>query len=145
MHHLEAGIRQQQGVGVRQADIFRRQDAQAPGDEEGILAPLEHPGQVIHRRVGIGAAHALDEGRYDIVMHLAAFVVDGHILLQALRDMLVVDDDGGAAGRGVHHDLQDIQQLAGVAGAETEERVGFLDGDLLVFQEGVRLDSSIKK
>ena len=78
-------------------------------------------------------------------MHLAAFVVDGDIFLQALRDVFVVDDDGGAAGRGVHHDLQDIQQLAGVAGAETEERVGFIDPNLFVLQEDVRLDGSIQK
>ena len=53
VHDLEAGVGQQQSVGIGQADVLGRQDAQAPGDEKRVLATGEHAGQPIDRRIRV--------------------------------------------------------------------------------------------
>ena len=143
--HLEAGVRQQERVRIRQAHVLGGRQAQPAGDEEGILAAFDHPGQVVDGRVRVRPADALDEGRDDVVVHLPVLVVDGHVLLDALRDRLVVDDDGGAVREGVHHDLQDVQQLAGVAAAVAHQGLGLHDLDVLVLQEDVLLQCPVQK
>jgi hypothetical protein len=46
----------EKGSGVGVADVLGRENDHAPGDEARVLARLEHDGQVVERRVGIGAA-----------------------------------------------------------------------------------------
>ena len=142
----EGRVRQQQGVGIRQADILGGEDAEPPGDEEGILAAVQHARHPVNRRIGIGPAHALDKGGNDVVMHLAALVIDGHILLQALRDRAVVNDDGIALAQlGIDHDLQDIQQFAGISAAVAEERLRLPDLDLALLQHLILAQRAVEE
>ncbi|CAM5285531.1 hypothetical protein LSPH24S_07702 [Lysinibacillus sphaericus] len=64
-----------QGVGVGQADVLAGGDHQAPGDEAGVLACLDHPGQVVQGGVDVGAADGLDQGAGDVVVLVAVAVV----------------------------------------------------------------------
>ena len=91
---VKRGVGQQQGIGVGQADVLGCKDAQPPGDELGVLAASDEPCQPIDGRIGVAAAYALDEGRDDIVVHLAALVKRERVLLQAVGDDIVVDDHG---------------------------------------------------
>ena len=43
--------------------------------KRGILARLDHPGQVVQRRVDVAAAHRLDERAGDVVVLIAVAVV----------------------------------------------------------------------
>ena len=45
-----------------EADIFRRQDAQPPSDEEWIGAAFDHACQPVERSAWVGIAHRLDQG-----------------------------------------------------------------------------------
>ena len=47
-----------------------------PGDEPRVLAALQHPRQPVDRRIGVAAAHALDEGGDGVVVGVAGAVVD---------------------------------------------------------------------
>ena len=62
---------------VGQADVLAGQDHQPAGDEARVLAGLDHPGQVVQRRVDVGAADRLDE-RADHVVVLVALPVVAH-------------------------------------------------------------------
>ena len=93
MHGVEAGICQQQRIGIGQPDILRGQNYQPSSDESRLLATRQHTGQVVDRRIGIATSHRLDEGRDHVVVLLAIFVVEGDVLLQAVGYGLVVDHD----------------------------------------------------
>ena len=81
-----------------------------------------------------------------IVKHLAALVVDGHVLLQALRHRPVVDDRRlGLAELRIYHDLQDIQHLAGIAAAVAEERVRLMDLDLALLEDHVLGERAVQQ
>ena len=56
---------------VGQPDVLGRRDHQPPGDEPGVLARLEHPGQPVEAGVGVRAPDALDEGADDVVVLVA--------------------------------------------------------------------------
>ena len=61
---------------VGHADVLAGQDDEAPGDEAGVLARLEHAGQPVEAGVGVAAPDALDE-RADHVVVLVAAVAQG--------------------------------------------------------------------
>ena len=90
MYRLETGIRQQQSVGICQPDVFGGEYYQAAGNKLDIFASGYHTSQPIDRGIGVAPAYAFDESRYDVVMHLAVFVVSQRVLLQTVFDEFVV-------------------------------------------------------
>ena len=135
MHRVEAGVGQQQGVGIGQPDIFGGEDHQPPGDEARLLTAGQHPRQVVDGGVGVAAPDGLDEGRDDVVVLLAVLVVEGDVLLEAVLHVLV--GDRHLAVGGPHHDVENVEQLAGIAPREAEQRRGLLHLDLSFAQFGV--------
>ena len=123
MDYPEGGVGQQQRVRIGEPYVLGGEDAEAAGDEERVFPSFEHPGHPVHCCVGVGTAHALDEGGDDVVMHLAVLVVDCDVLLQALGHAAIVDDYGVAAELGVDHYLKYVEQLAGVAAALAQQRL----------------------
>ena len=91
-HRIEGRVGQEQGVGVGQANVFRGRNHEAARNELRVLAALDHACQPVESRVGVAAADALDEGRNDVVVHFALFVVGEGILLELERNGFVVDD-----------------------------------------------------
>ena len=71
MHGVLDGERHLERARIGVADVLGREDHHAPRDEQRVLAGLEHAHQVVERRVGIAAAHALDERGDDVVVLLA--------------------------------------------------------------------------
>ena len=109
LHHgVEGGIGQQQGVGIGQADILSGTDHQTAGDELRVFPTLYHACQPVERRVGVGTADALDEGRDDIIVHLPVLIVGQRILLQPIHHQLIGDNDF-IRYFSLDNQLQDIQ------------------------------------
>ena len=100
-------------VRVGEADVLRGEDHEAPGDEAGILAGVEHAGEPVQRRVRVRAADCLDEGRHDVVVLVIA-VTQG---AGGQRRLGVVQGDGGASvlGGQAGRDLERGEHVAGVA------------------------------
>jgi hypothetical protein len=65
----------------------RRHAHQAAGDEQRVLAALQHPRQPVERRVRIAAAHRLMQRRDQVVVLLAVLVVGRPALLQELAQL----------------------------------------------------------
>ena len=76
----------------------------------GILSAVKHSGEVIDGGVRIRSPDGFYEGGDDVVMHLAVFVVNGDILLDAFGHSFVVDHYlATLPGKRINHYLQDIQ------------------------------------
>ena len=76
---------------VGQPDVLAGEDHQPPGDEPRVLPRLDHPRQVVQRRVGVGAADRLDEGADDVVVLVALAVVAHRRLVDRGLGRLQVD------------------------------------------------------
>ena len=74
---LGAGVDHLDGVGVGHAHILAGEDQHAAEDEARRLAGIDHLGHPVHRRIGVAAAQALDEGA-DRVEVVVAFLVVEH-------------------------------------------------------------------
>ena len=92
-HRVEGGIGQQQRIGIRQTDIFRGTNHQSSGNKLRVFPTLDHAGEPIEGSIRIRTANALDEGRDDIIVHLAVFIVGQGILLQSLHHHLIGNND----------------------------------------------------
>jgi len=113
--------RDDQRLGVRQPHVLAREDDDAPRDEHWVLARVDHPHQPVERRVGIAAAHALDERADGVVMLVAGAVVQEAAPLQRLAH--VGERDLARPGGGVVGQLERVQRDPRVAVRHRDERV----------------------
>ena len=143
-HRIEGGIRQQQGVGIRQSHILARTDYHSAGNELRVFASFYHARHPIERRIGVAATDALDEGGDDVIVHIALLVVSKGILLKLFFYHLVGDDHLIRFCR-FHHQFQDIEELPGIAAAEPEHRRSFLQIDLLLREFHVLGDGTLQE
>ena len=108
---------------VGQADVLAGQDHQPAGDEARVLPGLDHPRQVVQRRVGVGAAHRLDERADHVVVLVALPVVadrgpvDGRLGGRRGRSA------SSPCGRGAGGRLEVGQRAAGVTTGEPHQVV----------------------
>ena len=91
-HRIEGCIRQQESIRIRQPHILARTDYQSPGDKLRIFAALYHTCHPIERRIRVTASNTLDEGRDDVIMHLALLIISQRILLQLFLYHLIGDN-----------------------------------------------------
>src|SRR5688572_23576859 len=87
------GGREDEGHGIREADIFGGADQDAARDEARVFASVDHFREPIKRRVWIAAAHRFDEGGDRVVMRVAVAVVNNRSFLDALFGGGEIDDD----------------------------------------------------
>jgi hypothetical protein len=104
-------------VGV--ADVLGGEHDHPPGDVLGVLAAGDHHRQPVDGGVGVGATQALDEGRDDVVVLVAAAVVEQRVLAGGVVDVLRGDL---AAGRRRGRRFQDVQRVARVAAGGVHDR-----------------------
>ena len=143
-HRIEGCIRQQEGIRIRQSHIFACTDYQSPGDKLRIFAALYHTRHPIERRIRVTASNALDEGRDDIIMHLALFIISQWILLQLFLYHLIGDNHFLAASR-FHHQFQDIEQFPGITATEAEHGCGFLQLNLFLLEFHILGDGTLQE
>ena len=124
-----AAVATEQRLRVGHADVLAGEDHDPAGDEPGVLAGHQHPGQPVQRRVRVGAAHALDERAGHVVVRVAVPVVaDRRDVDRLLRGGEV--DLGRRPGRAADAGgrLQRGQRLADVAAGEAYQMVLGLRG-----------------
>jgi hypothetical protein len=68
-------------------------------DEQRVLAGVEHAREIIERGVGIGAAHALVQGRDQVVVAVLRLVVDRRAPLHDLDQRAASSVSPGRAAR----------------------------------------------
>ena len=134
---IETGVGQQQCVGVCQPDILGGGDNETAGYESRVFTALYHACQPVDGSVRVAAADGLDKGGDDVVVHLPVFVVGEGILLETFGHHLV-GDDNGVCGFGLHHEVEDIKQFAGIAAAVAEHGGSLLELYLPFFQLHIR-------
>ena len=78
-------------------------------------------------------------------MHFAVLVINGHVLLDRIRDRGVVYDYWILAGIGIDNNLQDIEELPGISAAVAHQSLCLFDFDVLLLEEHIFLDSPVKK
>ena len=78
-------------------------------------------------------------------MHLPILVVYGDIVLEAFRDAPVVNDDRGLAEIGVHHYLEDVQQLPGISSALAEKGLLLAYLDIPLLQDFILLHCPLEQ
>jgi hypothetical protein len=115
-----------QRVRVGVPDVLGREDHHPPRDEAGILAGLEHRSEVVDGRVGIAAAHRLDERGGEVVVLVALAVVEQRPLARGVEHVLL--RQGGPLRLGCRLcELEDLQRGARIAArtrGEECEQVG---------------------
>ena len=77
-------------------------------------------------------------------MHLAVLVVSKRVLLKAFGHHVIRDEDR-VCGFGVYHQLEDVEQLAGVSSAEAEHGSGLFQFYLPFLQHGVCGDGALQQ
>ena len=133
-HHfrcLGRGHRHLQGLGIRKAHIFRSADHDAPGNKGRLLAAIDHPRQVVQRRIRVAASHTFDESGNDIVMIVPILIVGRRSLTGHLGDFL--RRQHGAIGEHGARLLQEIQSHPRVAtGVGGNQRERLLAGSIVM-------------
>ena len=126
----EGGVRDQQRLRVRVADVLGGADHDAARDELGVLARVEHAGEPVERRVRVAPAHRLDERGDDVVVHVAGLVVGEPTARVGLEHVLGGDEERRAVAlplaRGVDHlarELERGERGAAVAAGERHDLV----------------------
>ena len=110
---------------VGEPDVLGGEDDEAAGDEERVLAALEHAGEPVERGVGVGAAEGLDEGGDDVVVPVAGAVVERGAVLERLFDVgrrSTSRDAVGVRRRRLGGELERVQGDAGVAADDAGQR-----------------------
>ena len=93
LHRLGRADGYAQRLGICVAHILGGADHDAPGDELDILPGIQHPGQVVDRRVRIGPPHAFDKGGNGVVMVVPVLIVTDRPLLDTLLGHIQGDVD----------------------------------------------------
>ena len=113
------------GVGV--ADVLGGEDHHPADDEARVLAALEHRREVVDGRIGVGAAHRLDEGRDEVIVLVGALVVAERPLARRVVDVTLLEWDalglGGLPGQ-LHRAQRRPRVAAGAAGDQLDELAG---------------------
>ena len=143
MDGVETGVGEQQSVRVGQSDVFGGEDDEPAGNEFGVFPGIEHAGEVVDGGVRVAAAYAFDESGDDVVVHLSVLVVGGDVLLQGVGYGAVVYHQ--VAVRGSRDNVENVEQLAGVASRETEERARFAYLDVPFTEYRIRREGAVEQ
>ena len=90
---LIGGDGQLKGPRIGEADILAGKPRDPARDIKGILPGLQHPCKPVYGGVGVRVAHRLVQGRNEIIMLLAVFIVKQRLLRHALLERLLRDSD----------------------------------------------------
>ena len=130
---LGGGDCDQQRARIRVADVLGREHDHSPRDEARVFAALEHRGEVVDARVGIGAAHRLDERRDEVVVRVGGLVVEERALACRIVNVCLRQRLAGGLRR-LQGELDDVvdgaRVAAGASGDEPEQVVGDLGAQL---------------
>ncbi len=116
---LVGGDGEREGEGIGEADVFGGEDDEAAGEETGVFSAGEHFCQPIEGGVGVGAAHAFDEGGNGVVVFVFVGVVAD--LAFGGESAEVVGGDFGVFREAGNDDFEGVEGAAEIAVAEAGE------------------------
>ena len=143
-HRIEGGVSKQKCIGVGESDILSRTNDEATGYELRVFPTLYHARHPVECAVRVASAYTLYERRYDVVVHLAFLIICKRVLLQARHNHLVVYHYL-IAGTRLNDELQDVEQLAGVATAIAQQGVGLLQLDIKLREFNVGCNCAVEQ
>ncbi len=80
--HGEGGAnRHLKGCRIRIPHVFRCANHNTPCNKRNTFPRIQHPCQIVNRRIRVRPSHALDKSRYGVVVAVPSFVVPYHTLL----------------------------------------------------------------
>ncbi len=103
-----------QRLRIGQPDVLTGENEHPPQDKTRIFPGVQHFRHPIQRRVGIGAAHALDKRADRVVVLVAALVVAHRALLDALLGHGQIDQDR-AVRAGLGGPCGEFERIQGAA------------------------------
>ncbi|CAB4863018.1 unannotated protein [freshwater metagenome] len=75
LHRIRCGDRNSQTRGVRNPDVFRRQDYQPSSDKSRVFTGFDHACQIVNRRVNITAPNRFDKRTDDVIVFVTRSVI----------------------------------------------------------------------
>ena len=141
---LERGLRHQKSLRIGVAHVLGRADENAACDEFRILAAIDHAGKPVQGRIGIAAAHRLDERRDDVIVHVLVLVVWQTAMRIGCFDDLGTDQSRGILGAGRNHvggKLKRRQSRARVAAGHYDQRVKGVRRKLVLPRQAALVDN----
>ena len=123
-----------QHCGVGEPHVLGGVNDDAAGDVAGVLPGGDHARQVVHRGVGVRAAHRLDEGADDVVVLVSGAVVTHRCHVRGPLDVGHLDEGRRAGSRCLRQDragggLQHGERLAGVGAGHAHDLLARLLAD----------------
>ena len=120
--------------GVGEAHVLGGVNDDAAGDVAGVLPCGDHARQVVHRGVGVRAAHRLDEGADDVVVLVSGAVVTHRCHVRGPLDVGHLDEGRRVGSRCLRQDragggLQHGERLAGVGAGHAHDLLARLLAD----------------
>ena len=120
-----------QHCGVGEAHVLGGVNDDAAGDVAGVLPGGDHARQVVHRGVGVRAAHRLDESADDVVMLVSGAVVTHRRHVSGPLDVGDLDERRRTGSRCLRQDragggLQHRERLAGVGAGHAHDLLASL-------------------
>ncbi len=134
MNYLKCGIGQKKGIRIGKTYVFCCQNAEPACDEKRVFSSIQHTGKIIHGSIRIRSAHTLDECRDHIIVHLAALVVYGRVLLKAGSHPLIIYHHSLSTHKRANHNFQYIKEFTRITCTISEECVCLLYSDLHVLE-----------
>ena len=129
LDRLRRRDRDEQRLRVGVADVLGGEHDHAPRDEARVLAAFEHRGEVVDRRLHVARARRLDPRRDEVVVRVAALVVDERPLARRVVDVARLERRRLRL-RGLRRQLEDVQRVARVAAGAPRDQLLDLGGHL---------------
>ena len=145
LHSIKGCVGDEQRVGIGQTNVLGGRNDETAGNELWVLAAFYQTGQPIEGRLRVAAADAFDEGRDDVVVHLAAFVVGHGRHLQLVGDACVVYYYWCISRGCRHYEVEDAEEFAGIATAVAQQGLVLAHLNLAVAQDDVLMKGSVKE
>ncbi len=122
MHRLLGGEAQVQSFRRGQADVLHRHADEPARDVVRVLPRGQHAAQPVERRVRVGVAHGFVKRRDQVIVLLAALVIEQDALLQRLRSDLASEQVLIASAQQCRCGFKRVQGVARVAAGEVRHR-----------------------
>ena len=145
LHSIKGCVGDEQRVGIGQTNVLGGRNNQTARNKFRVLAAFYQTGQPVEGCLRVAAADAFDEGRDDVVVHLAAFVVGHGRHLQLVSDACVVYYYWCISRGCRHHEVEYAEEFAGIATAVAQQGLVLAHLNLAVAQDDVLVKGSVKE